>query len=386
MSEMWPPRVTYGIDSLEPSGAEWSLLAMAPHLLGHGVEMEIVHFATTAGLGPRFEELGVRVISRPGRRSRAARAWAIRDLLRSRPPDLVHTTLFEADVAGRLAAHWCSIPCVSSLVNTAYGPEHRSASRIPRWKLEAARALDLVTARSVTRFHAISDTVATDMARRLRIDPRKIDVVPRGRDSGALGRRSPDRRARVRAALGIPEGAPVVLCVGRHEHQKALDVAVAAFAAVHSRRPDARLLVAGREGNATAQLHQAIRSSGASEAVRLLGWRCDVPDLLTAADVLLFPSRWEGLGSVLLEAMALETPIVASDLPVLRELLVDDDGEELAWFAPVDDPQAVADRCLEALSGADGRVVEGRKRFQRRYTAEAAASGLVDIYRRALQP
>jgi glycosyltransferase involved in cell wall biosynthesis len=105
---------------------------------------------------------------------------------------------------------------------------------------------------------------------------------------------------------------------------------------------------------------------------------------MAAADVFLFTSRWEGLGSALIEAMALELPIVASDLPVLRELLVDDDGTELAWFAPVADARAFALACLAALENPGDRPQRARDRFLRHYTAEAAASGVLAIYRRAL--
>lgn len=370
------------IDSLQPAGAETSLLSMAPHLGDAGIDLEVAHFGRQPGLGPKFERLGVPVTAVQG--SRAGRVRQLRQLVRSREVDLVHTTLFEADIAGRLAARWSGVPVVSSLVNVAYGPTQREALELPRWKVEGARALDLITARLVSRFHAVSGVVASEMGERLRIVPDRIEVIPRGRDRKHLGVRSSDRRARVRRDLGISPTTPVIVVASRHERQKGVDVAIDAFAIVRRSRPDTRLLLAGREGNATPEVQAAIERAGARSSIDVLGLRDDVPDLLAASDVFLFPSRWEGLGSVLIEAMALEIPVVASDLPVLREILVDDDGTELAGFAPVGASAILAERCLDALGGQRDLVARAHARYERVFTSDRVARRLADMYRRAV--
>ena len=326
-------RVLHVIDSLEPAGAEQSLLAMAPYLLGLGVQLEIAHFGTREGLGPRFAQFGITVTPLCSE-GFAGRVRRVRDLARVSQPSLVHTTLFQADQAGRLGARWAGAPVVSSLVNLAYGPDQRAATGLPRWKLRGAQVVDLATARLVRRFHAISLTVATVMGRRLGIPRSLIDVVPRGRDPEALGRRSPERRRTTRNALGIETCTPMIVTAARHEAQKGLETAIAAMEVVRRSSPDAVLLIAGREGSATERLRLEIAAAGLEETVRLLGPRSDVPDLMAAADVFLFPSRWEGFGGVLIEAMALEVPIVCSDLPVVHELLLDDDGRMLAAPRP----------------------------------------------------
>lgn len=376
-------RVLYVIDSLEPSGAEWSLLAMTRHLVDRGIELEVLHFGTGSGLGPRFEARGVPV-TRSDETRLLARARVVRDRVHETGAALVHTTLFEADQAGRLGARWARTPVVSSLVNVAYGREQREATELPAWKVAGAHALDIATARLVRRWHAISRTVAEAMGRRLLIPSTRIDVVPRGRDPAVLGERTAERRARTRSQLGIAPETTVLLTAARQEAQKGLDVAIEVIDRFHRDRPDAMLLMAGRDGNASDQLRARVATAGLDGTVRMLGWRPDVPDLLVAADVLLFPSRWEGLGSVLLEAMALEIPIVSTDLPVVRELLIDDDGTELAHFAPVDDASALTTACHAALDGCEDRPARARARFLRYYTAERAAAGIAALYRRSL--
>jgi glycosyltransferase involved in cell wall biosynthesis len=107
-----------------------------------------------------------------------------------------------------------------------------------------------------------------------------------------------------------------------------------------------------------------------------------VAELLCAADVFVVPSRWEGFGSVLLEAMALEAPIVASDLPAVREVVGDD-----APLVPPDRPDALAAAVTATLADPDGaarRAARARERFLATFTIDRVADGMAGFYRRAL--
>ena len=150
--------------------------------------------------------------------------------------------------------------------------------------------------------------------------------------------------------------APVVLSVGRLDQQKGVDTTIDAFRRLLERIPDAMLLVAGRPGNASALVQAKARDY---PAIRLLGHRTDVPDLMCAADVLSFPSRWEGLGGTLVEAMALRLAIVASDIPPLVETIGD-----VGWpLVRPDDGQALAEGLASLLRpGAENDVKEDRRR------------------------
>src|SRR5690606_32996474 len=147
----------------------------------------------------------------------------------------------------------------------------------------------------------------------------------RGRSAELLGEASLARRREARQRLGIGESTPVLINVGRQDHQKAQDHLIRAFARLHIECPNAVLLIVGREGGATPKILRALAETGLGDAVRLLGHRTDVPDLLAASDVFVFPSLYEGLGCSLIEAMALSTPIIGSDADAITEVL--DDGE-----------------------------------------------------------
>ena len=377
-------RVLCVIDSLLQGGAEASLAAVAPHLVERGIDVEVAYLRPRLDLAARFEAAGVALTSIEGGGGPVGAVRRTRALIAARRPDLVHTTLYEADQVGRVAARLAGVPVVTSLVNVAYGDEQRAALGTTAWKLRLARTIDMATARLARRFHAISDEVRTTMADRLRIPGDRIDVIPRGRDGAVLGRRSEQRRAAARGALGIEAGVPLVLGVARQERQKGLDVLLGAWAAVIAARPAARLVIAGREGNDTPMLQAQIDELRLGDTVRFLGRRDDVSELLAAADVFVLPSRWEGLGSVLIEAMALEAPIVASDLPAVRELLVSGDH---ALLTPPEDASALA-RSIGAViddpSAARERARAARTRFEASYEIGVIADRTASFYRRAL--
>jgi glycosyltransferase involved in cell wall biosynthesis len=375
-------RVLYLIDSLAGGGAERSLAALAPAYRDRDLRLTVGYLHERPGVRADLEAAGAAVRSLEGPRGMAGAVGRARRLVVDLRPDLVHTTLFEADLVGRAAAG--RVPVVTSLVNDAYGAVQADAPGLRRWKLGAARLLDVASARRVVRFHAISGHVAELMAARLRVPRERIEVVPRGRDPAALGTRTPARRAAARAALGLGPDTPLVLAAARHEHQKGLDVLLAAFPAVARAAPGARLAVAGRTGNQTPRLRAAAEGSGLGPAVGLLGARGDVAELLCAADVFVLPSRWEGFGSVLLEAMALEAPIVASDLPAVREVVTH--GDSALLVAP-DRPAELAAAVTATLAdpaGAASRARRGRERFLASFTVDRVADAMAGLYRRAL--
>ena len=357
---------------------------MAPALAAAGTDLHVAYLRERSrSIADELRGAGAEIHSLTGRGGRAGAAMRATQLVRTVRPDLVHTTLFEADQAGRIGARMAGRPVVSSLVNVAYGREQSATPDVATWKLRAAQTTDALTARLVLRFHAITSHVADVMASRLRIPRDRIDVVPRGRDPVRLGRRTPERRVRARRELGVDDDQPIVIAVGRQEWQKGHDILVAATTELAGRWPELTVLVAGRSGSQSERLRDAVAGAGLAARVRVLGFRDDVAELLCGADVFAFPSRWEGLGSTLLEAMALEIPIVASDLPAVREVLTPTE----ALLVPPSDSRALATAiagCLEEPSAAARRAAAARRRFLNEFTVAASASGMTAFYERAL--
>jgi len=373
-------RILYLIDSLDGGGAETSLVDTLPALIATGIDTTVVTLLADDGvLRQRVRATGSTTTHVDVRHPRPA--WRqLRALVARHEPDLIHTTLLRADLIGRALGRRSGVPVVTTLPNDSYGPQHSRNARFGAWSVAAVGLLDRASSPLTTRFHAISHTVAATMSRRLRIAPGRIDVVYRGRDQQRLGRWSTERRARARTGLGLAPAAPVVAVVARLDRQKGVDTAIEAFALLRRRIPDAVLLIAGRAGNAAGDVH---RLAGETPNVRLLGQRDDVPELMCAADVLAFPSRWEGLGGTLLEAMALALPIVGTTIAPVAETLAG-----VPWpLVPPDRADLLAAELHTLLAGpaAHAAIGElGRQRFLQHFTTDAAAQGMAACYRRAL--
>jgi glycosyltransferase involved in cell wall biosynthesis len=376
-------KVLVVVDSLAVGGTEQSLAELVPRVVDAGIDVTV---ATLCHREPGYEAdlrrggHDVRVL-RPG--GFAAKVRELRGLVRARAPALVHTQLFDSDLAGRLAAAATPACVLTSLVNTSYEPARRRDPRVRAHRLEAARLVDGWTARHLTdHFHAVSATVRASAVRHLGVAPARVTVVERGRDPARLGEPGPARRQRVRAALGLSPDAPVLLNVGRQEFQKGQRDLLEAFDVIAATRSDAVLLLAGRPGQSSAELEERRLRSPHRERVRMLGARTDVPDLLAAADVFVSSSRYEGLPGVVLEAFALGVPVVASDIPPHREVVAD--GES-GLLVTVEDPPALAAavaRVLDQPAFARALGARGRAEFGARFTLDASARRMIELYER----
>ena len=376
-------RVVYLIPGMSGAGgAERSLAAMVP-FLAPAVDLHIVTWngqdelrSDIEGAGATLTDLAVG--------GRPALFLELRRVISRLKPDLIHTTLIDADVVGRPVGLSNMVPVVSSLVNVNHGISVMR-SGAGRWdKRLLAWSVDAATARSVVRFHALTEHVASTMSRRLGVPRSRIEVIPRGRDPQVLGRRTPSRRRAAREALGVHDDRPLIVAAARHEHQKGLDVLLRAVPLIAHEYPDVRVLIGGREGNASSELRELVAQLHLDGVVALLGQRDDVATLMSAADVWCVPSRWEGLGSILVEAMCLEVPVVASAVPAICEIA----GDPAAFtLVQPDDPNALARGVLDVLSNpafAEQRSTIAYGRFLSEFTADDIAQRMIGFYERSL--
>jgi glycosyltransferase involved in cell wall biosynthesis len=377
MSEI---RVLHVIDTLHGGGAETSIVETIPMLASRDIETSIVTlFEDDGALDERLSKLEINRIKLTRHRPQA-QIVELRHLIRTQRPDIIHTSLMYANLLGRVAAWNIPAAVVTSWVSCDYGPEHRATSPYGSIGVRSAHLVDLLTARSTDHFHAISEHVACVMGQRLRIPRKRIHVIYRGRDSVRLGTFTRDRRLTVRATLSIADDVPVVLSAARLDREKGVDTTCAAFRLLRERIPNAVLLVAGRPGNVSPDVEATVQRT---PGIRLLGHRTDVPDLMCAADVLAFPSRREGLGGTLLEAMALRLAIVASNVGAIPEAIGD-----VGWpLVPPGNVPALADGLASVLlddHANEGKKVAGERRFQAVFTAEAAAARMAGLYHSAV--
>jgi len=214
------------------------------------------------------------------------------------------------------------VPLVLSVHDRAWEQRPSDFTRYERLWHRAARPRAL--ARRAARVLCDAEAVRADLVRAWELDPARVRAVH-------LAPAIPPRA--VAAPAGDP--APYLLFVGALEPRKAPEVLVAAHAAARGRGLEAELWVAG-----DGRLAPAVTGPG----VRRLGHvaDADLPALYAGALALVLPSRLEGFGLPPVEALAHGTPVIASDLPVLREVL----GDAGARYVPPGDAPALADALL----------------------------------------
>lgn len=259
------------------------------------------------------------------------------------------------------------------------GVPHRFATKhiAPGFsRLTLSRARHRWLARSVKRLFAISRRVADDLAA-LGVPEDKLELTYLGVDADAY-RPEPGARAALHAELGLDPDIQTVLCTSHLRPDKGVAF-LPDLAAALDRDPGRVCVLTAGQGALAEELARRAEELGLGEdRFRLLGLRLDVPRLLAAADVYLFPSgEREALGLAPLEAAAAGAPIVATAVSDLPELL-----GGVAYLAPPGDERAIVERCRAAL--ADDSIGErraaGRRLACERLSVQRAAEQHVDRY------
>jgi glycosyltransferase involved in cell wall biosynthesis len=243
----------------------------------------------------------------------------------------------------------------------------------PFYRYSYARRVD----RLIVNCAALGDKVCV---RAPWFDRAKLRVVYNGIDADAFAATA--RRGRVRAELGLAADRLVVSLVGEvgwRKGQAVLLEAVAQLRADGAAR-DAVFLIAG-EGSGRAELEARARALGLSDgAVRCLGFRNDVPDLLADTDLLVLPSFWEGFPNSLIEGMALGLPVVSTPVDGIPELVVD--GVTGVLTPPGDAPALAA--AIGSLLGDAGRRRALGEAGRARVRAEFADTKMMDLVENCL--
>lgn len=346
------PAVLEVIAQLGSGGAERLVGELTRHLADEGMWVRVASSGGWRADALRRDGVDTVPVPLVGRSPvtllRAART--LRAELNRAPADVVHVHNVKAALVTRLAT--LGLRDHPTVVGTLHGVAPRSY-RI------AGRLLRHCTDRLVA--------VSPEVARRLR---RAGYPVPRlAVIENAVPAPVCQDRPAARGALEIAEDVPLAVCVARLAAPKRHDLLVDAWRSVP---PPAVLLMAGDGPNRDA-VARAVADAGLGDRVRMLGERQDVDRLLAAADVCVFASDWEGLPVSLLEAMAAGVPVLASDLPELRDTIAG-----AACLVPHGSARAFADAVVgvlgdpqraRSMSAAGRALVHARFDQQRMFAA-----------------
>ena len=339
MSQTNPPiRIALVITGLQVGGAERCCVELAKRL--DRTRYELVVYSLLAApsddqsqLYTELRDAGISV------HFLGARSWfgfprvlvAMWRHLRRQRPHIVQSFLFHGNFVAAIAARLANVPLIITGIRVA---EAR------KWHLRLARLTDRFVARHVCVSQAVADFAQGSG----RLPVNKLVVIANGVDLERFARAVPVNLRE----LGVPVGRRVITFVGRLDAQKGLGWLLHMASKFFAQFNQHDLLVVG-QGPAREDLERMVKELGIDRWVRFAGWRADVPAILASSDVLVLPSRWEGMPNVVLEAMAAGKPVVACDVEGVSELL----GPWAdAQVVPPGDAEAFLDRLAAILEDA----------------------------------
>ena len=318
-------------------------------------------------------ELGVDYVEVTERHSFDPRVWpALRRLVGDRGIQIVHSHDYKTNLLAWLLARAAGVTPIA----TSHGWTGNSLRERLVYYPGDRQILRLFP-RVIAVSDQIRDTLVQAGAR-----PDRVTTVLNGIDPSVF-KRDPGRGDRVRASLGIPISATVIGSVSRLETQKRFDLLIEAFARVRGALPDARLVIAGDGSLATELSDQAARL-GLGASCMLIGHRTDVVDVLHTFDLFVQSSDYEGTPNAVLEAMAVEAPVVATTAGGTAQLIDDRVHGLLVQPGRGDLLGALIMEALGDRAASQARASAARQRVERELSFEARMQKVEALYERLL--
>ena len=293
-------------------------------------------------------------------------SWKVVNVLQQGRFDLLHTHDYKADVLGALIARLAGIPSVATVhgLTDAY------------FWVKVYQQFDLLALRFHSRVIAVSSALRDDLIAQ-GLSPAKVIMVHNAIDLTAFAANVDPTKTR--SDLHIVNGFPIVTMVGRLSPEKGHHVLLQCAPLVLRRIPVVHFLIIG-QGKLEGPLKHMASLWGLADSVSFLGHRDDVPSLIKLSDVVVLPSLREGLPITLLEALALERPVVASAVGGVPEVIRDG---ETGYLVPSADPERLATAIINVLTDrqkAARMAQRGRQYVQRRFVPEKMACETLQVY------
>lgn len=342
-------------------GGQAQLIELTRHLAERG-HQQTVACRPDGALRPVLQGHGIAVCDLRIRNDMdLIAAWRLRRVLQSHRVDVVH---FQTARAHALAPWLPRRACFVVTRHMDYRPHFT-----PRVRFLYNRSVDGVIAVS----EAIADVLASSG-----VDRRRVRVIHVGIDCRRFNQPR-DRRAAIRARWGAAAHDLVLFTTAVLEPRKGHDVLLQAIADLCRAHLPVRWIVCG-DGSQRTQLEARARDAGVAERVVFTGFSPNVAELLTGADVFVLPSRFEGLGIAVIEAMAAGLPVIASRVGGIPEIVA---AGETGLLVPAGEPAALAaaiTRIAADREWAQALGSNGRQRALGQFSSTAMAAAVEAYY------
>ncbi len=364
-----PIPILFCITELDPGGAEYALVQLVTRLDREKWKPSVIALGKDTELAEQLRSADVPVTCLNATSSRQFSIYPkLVKQMRKINPAIVQTFLFHANILGRMAARSARIPHVVSGIRVA---ERRGKwyHRVERW-----------TDRWVSKHVCVSRAVRDFTVEMTRIPAEKMVIIPNGVDVSRFANASPIPSS---SLPGYEKGDLIALFVGRLDQQKGVFDLLEIAAHLQNRFPHLKWLLAG-DGPLEAEMKTRIDRMKLQQRVHLLGRRNDVAELMQTADLFVFPSRWEGMPNVILEAMAARLPVVSCQVEGVDELLC---NQQSGLVIPIGDVAEMTEAVATLVEQPQRRSELAEKAFQKvsgHFSWDQTASQYQQLYQSLL--
>ena len=293
--------------------------------------------------------------------------------------DIIHTHNSKAGFIGRLAARLAGVPVI---IHTVHGFAFHDQE--PIWRQVLFRALESAASRWCDKMIFISQPLIDWALRERIVNKDKIIKIYSGIELDQFQPVTKDIKNQIRTKWGLGPHDSVIGIVSKLWEGKGHAVLIEAFQEIKNRINEAKLVIVG-EGYLQDHLSDLVQRYGLNESVLFTGFQKNVSEIIATFDVAILPSFFEGMGRVLLEAMAMEKPVVASRVGGIPDLV--DDGLNGFLISP-GDVKELSDAIMKVLTDkdmADHMGKQGRKKVTDQFSAETMVQSIEKIYTQCLQ-
>ncbi len=365
-----PIRICWIIPTLDQGGAEKQLVTLAQSIDRERFDPYVITLTRSGHYLAELQASRIPVIeiNKRGKFDPFA-LRRLRSSLQVINPDIVHTWIFAANAYGRYAALKNKVPII-------FGGERC----VDPWKSAYQLIIDRYLARHTTGILTNSSAIR-DFYVRKGLPASSFTIVHNGI---ATARTSSIRRSEALSRLNLPENTKIVASVGRLWPQKGYKDLIWAAGMLNVVRPEYQYVIFG-EGDLLHRLEQYRDDTGAVDAIKFAGHRNDMADLLPHVDLFWNGSLYEGQSNSIMEAMQAGVPVLASDIPGNRDLVVHDNCGFLYPIGAADQLLKLSTRLIEEPDLRERLTSNARAKIANDFSVEQMVRKHQEIYESAIR-
>jgi glycosyltransferase involved in cell wall biosynthesis len=384
------------ITHLEIGGAERQALLLLKGLNKERYDAVLVSFSE-GPLLKEFKDAGVEVeiikikkrFNLSGFISAFIGVFRLINIIREKRPDIIHTHQPISNLLGSAVARILRVPVIVSIIQGSHQQfafAYRSLNKFKRLVKIKYLLIDKINAMFVTKLIAVSKATRSELVEKVRVNPRKIEVIYNAVDINSFS--SVKDNGRLREELGFGFSDRIVGTVANLSPVKGLRFLIEAASLLNKEKEIDSikfLIVGGRSSQYGFHLKELIRRLGLEEKVIFTGLRTDIADILKILEIFVLPSLSEGLPLSILEAMTMAKPVIATEAGGVPEVVKDN---RTGLLVPPGNSAALSSAILQLLKDKEKAIkmgIEGRRLVERQFDLNVIVSKTQELYEKLLK-